>query len=102
MKTKHVRNHTQRPRNRTEPFLNLIMQHLTHKALCITCPDTTARRIQELTALSDDATASDAPDQPVGQKRRVLASKLSDWIDLAQDKYRWWAVVNEVMNLPVP
>jgi hypothetical protein len=25
-----------------------------------------------------------------------------DWIDLAQDKDRWWALVNEVMNLPVP
>jgi hypothetical protein len=25
-----------------------------------------------------------------------------DWIDLAQDRYRWRAVVNSVMNLPVP
>ena len=25
-----------------------------------------------------------------------------DWIDLAQDKDRWWAVVNAVMNLWVP
>jgi hypothetical protein len=24
-----------------------------------------------------------------------------DWIDLAQDRDRWWAVVNEVMNLRV-
>jgi len=25
-----------------------------------------------------------------------------DWIDLAQDSNRWWALVNEVMNLLVP
>jgi len=25
-----------------------------------------------------------------------------DWIDLAQKKDRWWALVNEVMNLRVP
>jgi hypothetical protein len=25
-----------------------------------------------------------------------------DWIDLAQDKNRWWALVNAVMNLRVP
>jgi hypothetical protein len=25
-----------------------------------------------------------------------------DWIDLAQDRERWQAPVNEVMNLPVP
>jgi hypothetical protein len=25
-----------------------------------------------------------------------------DWIDLAQDRYRWRAPVNLVMNLPVP
>jgi len=24
------------------------------------------------------------------------------WIDLAQDRGRWWALVNEVMNLRVP
>jgi len=25
-----------------------------------------------------------------------------DWIDVAQDRDRWWAVVNAVMNLQVP
>ena len=25
-----------------------------------------------------------------------------DWIKLAQDRYRWWALVNVVMNLWVP
>jgi len=25
-----------------------------------------------------------------------------DWIDMAQDRDRWWALVNAVMNLGVP
>ena len=25
-----------------------------------------------------------------------------DWIDLTQDRDRWWALVNEVMNLRLP
>jgi len=25
-----------------------------------------------------------------------------DWIELAQDRYRWWILVNAVMNLQVP
>ena len=25
-----------------------------------------------------------------------------DWIELAQDRGRWWALVNAVMNLQVP
>jgi hypothetical protein len=24
------------------------------------------------------------------------------WIQLAQDRFKWWAFVNTVMNLPVP
>jgi len=26
----------------------------------------------------------------------------TDWIDLAQDRYRWWPLVNAIMNLRVP
>jgi hypothetical protein len=29
-------------------------------------------------------------------------SVVMDWIDLAQEKYRWQALVNAVMNLQVP
>jgi hypothetical protein len=25
-----------------------------------------------------------------------------DWIDLAQDRDQWWALVNTIMNLQVP
>jgi hypothetical protein len=25
-----------------------------------------------------------------------------DWIDLAEDRDRWWALVNKVMNFQVP
>ena len=25
-----------------------------------------------------------------------------DWIELAQDRDRWWALLTAVMNLPVP
>jgi hypothetical protein len=25
-----------------------------------------------------------------------------DWIDMAKDRFRWWALVNAVMDLGVP
>ena len=25
-----------------------------------------------------------------------------DWIDMAQDRDKWWALVNKIMNLRVP
>jgi hypothetical protein len=34
--------------------------------------------------------------------RREIRFGDVDWIHLAQDKDRWWAVVNTVMNLRVP
>jgi hypothetical protein len=33
---------------------------------------------------------------------REIGSAGTDWIDLAQDRDRWKALVNTVMNLPVP
>jgi hypothetical protein len=33
---------------------------------------------------------------------REIGLNVVDWIDLAQDKYRWRALVNSVMNLRVP
>jgi hypothetical protein len=37
-------------------------------------------------------------------KMDLIEMKLSvvDWIGLAQDRYRWRALVNAVMNLPAP
>jgi hypothetical protein len=31
-----------------------------------------------------------------------IGLNVMDWIDLAQDRYRWRALVNSVMNLWVP
>jgi hypothetical protein len=49
--------------------------------------------------------------RPLGRPRRrwidnikmdLLGVNVVDWIDLAQDRYRWRTLVNSVMNLRVP
>jgi hypothetical protein len=51
--------------------------------------------------------------RPLGRPRRrwidnikmdplEIGMSVVDWIDLAQDRYRWSALVNSVMNLRVP
>jgi len=45
--------------------------------------------------------------RPLGRARRrwednTKIDKGRDWIDLAQNKNGWWALVNTVMNLRVP
>jgi hypothetical protein len=33
---------------------------------------------------------------------QVVGCRVMHWIDLAQDRDRWWALVSAVMNLRVP
>jgi hypothetical protein len=51
--------------------------------------------------------------RPLGRQRRrwidnikmdllMMGLKVVDWIGLAQDRYRWRALVNAVMNLHIP
>jgi len=51
--------------------------------------------------------------EPLGRPRRRWEDNIKmdlqevgcggmDWIDLAQDRERWWALVNVVMNIQVP
>jgi hypothetical protein len=51
--------------------------------------------------------------RPIGRPRRRWVNNIKidlrekwwdgmDWIDMAQDRDKWWALANKVMNLRVP
>jgi hypothetical protein len=51
--------------------------------------------------------------RPLGRPRRIwedntkmdlreVGCRGADWVDLAEDRDTWWAVMNAVMNLRVP
>ena len=50
--------------------------------------------------------------RPLGRPRRRWEDNIKmdlrevagcgNWMELAQDRYRWWPLVNTVMNFPVP
>jgi len=33
---------------------------------------------------------------------QYVGGRVTDWIDVAEDRDRWWALVNAVMNLRFP
>jgi hypothetical protein len=38
----------------------------------------------------------------INKLRHIFLGRMSDWINLAEDRNRWWAFMNAVMNFQVP